>query len=336
MKKLIFIFIFTFMSLPAFADIITLKSGKIMIGTIIEQDTNHILVDIGEGVRVTYDSDRIESIVRKPVASPIIIRPQVEQGAIDDLQQAGQEAIEIPLNPLRTLNGLSRDDIFNSRRENVNKIPALAPKNYEPSMNIFGQIQDGKPWWGLLGLSYFGPGKQSIEGHSRESQFIDNPYLLAGICEKYAQIVTDKSLFPNEIYSKPLKLIWGRDGSFGQIIYNVSQSYQLAVLYRYADPQEQYLALINARDFGFNFFTIDASRSRNISGAVNKILPIIQYIHTGGSCGYPGGCNNRSPTQPELIFKWNRLPARIYLKLWKGQPQDFSQKADMDFVIDLK
>ncbi len=291
MKKLIFIFIFTFICLPVFADTITL---------------------------------------------PIIVAPQVEQGAIDVLEEIGQDAIEIPLNPLRKLDGFSREDIFNSRRENVNKISGFAPPNYAPSMDAFGQIQDGKPWWGLLGLSYFGPGMQSIEGHSRESQFIDNPYILAGVCEKFANIVTNKSLAPQEIYAKPLKLIWGRDRSWGQITYNVSQAYQSAVLYRYIDPQENYLAVINARDFGFNFFAIDASRSRNIRATVNKILPIIQFIHTGGSCGYPGGCNNRSPTQPELNFKWNMLPARIYLKLWRSQPQDFSQKADMDFVIDLK
>ncbi len=133
----------------------------------------------------------------------------------------------------------------------------------------------------------------------------------------------------------PTKLIWGKGASSGEVTYNITDYHRKTSACGYGDIRKLYLSDYNARDFGFNYFAMDSAKSKNITAAFDQIIPIIQYIHTGGSCGYPGGCNNKSPTQPELVIKWEELPAKIYLKLWKVSPADTTQKADMDFIIEL-
>ncbi|MBU1853273.1 MAG: hypothetical protein KJ957_04450 [Candidatus Omnitrophica bacterium] len=58
-------------------------------------------------------------------------------------------------------------------------------------------------------------------------------------------------------------------------------------------------------------------------------------IHCGGSCGYPGGCNNVSPEALDFRVKVNELPANIHVKLWRNEPENVNQKPDMLFMLDL-
>jgi hypothetical protein len=245
------------------------------------------------------------------------------------------ETIDIPLNSPVVLNGSSKEYILKLRRQYIDKIPALAPKNYKPSMDVFGQIQDGKPWWGMMGMCYYGPGEKSILGVSKESRFIVNPYLLVGAEEVNAHIIPVKDAVDKEFYPSPIRLSWQKNGSQAQVTYNVEEFYRQAVKYRYPDTNDLYLSDYNARDFGFNYLAVDSSGSENITAAFDKIININQFIHTGGSCGYPGGCNNKSPHQDELVIKWSKLPAKISIRLWKAQPANARQKADMEYIIDL-
>jgi len=61
-------------------------------------------------------------------------------------------SIEIKLNPTKEYDGLSRSQVLSSRREVVAQEPKLYAKPYEPSHRVFGQIEDGKPWWGIQGV----------------------------------------------------------------------------------------------------------------------------------------------------------------------------------------
>ncbi|MBF0123182.1 MAG: hypothetical protein HQL21_07260, partial [Candidatus Omnitrophica bacterium] len=101
------------------------------------------------------------------------------------------------------------------------------------------------------------------------------------------------------------------------------------------DPKSLYLSDYNARDFGFKFVAIDSALSQNINAAFDQKIPIKQFIHPGKSCGYPGGCNNKSPFQSQLKVSWKRLPARIHVKLWRKDPKLVTEKEDMSFIIDL-
>ena len=62
-----------------------------------------------------------------------------------------------------------------------------------------------------------------------------------------------------------------------------------------------------------------------------------QYLHRGGSCGYPGGCNNISPRTPPIdniqITAW---PARVAIWFWRDDPGSELEAPDMVFVIEFK
>jgi hypothetical protein len=89
--------------------------------------------------------------------------------------------ISIPLREPEEFDFKTKTEILDIRKGCVARCARLAPESYQPSEEVFGRIEDGKPWWGLLGLSYYGNGKDSISGASEESRFILNPLLLVGI-----------------------------------------------------------------------------------------------------------------------------------------------------------
>ena len=347
MYRIIIIFIiFGFAATVSYADTVTLKDGRTFTGTIIERQTDYIVI-FYRNVPLKYNLDQIESInddADDDMDDPDLQsrlksfqkQPQVESikdDAVDDPE--AQREISVSLEQPAEFNFKTKQEIYEIRRNRVSQYQQLAPSNYNPSEEVFGQIQDGKPWWGLLGMCYYGNGEKSILGRSKEARFILNPYLLIGIEEPNAVIIHSTALKPEEFYPTPTRLVWRQNGSWGQVTYNVTGYYQKELKYSYPDPQKLYLSDYNARDFGFNYFAIGSSRSENITATFDKVIPIIQCIHTGGSCGYPGGCNNKSPNQPDLMIEWRRLPAKIYLKLWKGSPASATQKPDMTFVIDM-
>jgi len=94
------------------------------------------------------------------------------------------------------------------------------------------------------------------------------------------------------------------------------------------------LIAYNARDFGFPFMYLDPKNSLNlVPWKSPDALEIPQMIHCGGSCGYPGGCNNMSPHRVELDNnRLTRLPARAYLRLWRERPKD-AKTSSPDFVM---
>jgi hypothetical protein len=213
--------------------------------------------------------------------------------------------------------------------------------DYKPSPAVFGQIVSGKPWWGMLGISYYGPGEKGIAGPSEESRFILNPYLFVGLIEKNARVFKGDDSFAREIYPIPRNLVMDFTTMKGEVTYAISTYMALAQQYGYQDAREPKLTLVayNARDFRFNYLALDGERTKNIKYRKGAIHPIAlkQYIHLGGSCGYQGGCNNMSPKQPALDIAVQQLPATIFTKLWKKRPSKGDQSApDMEFVIHLR
>ena len=52
-------------------------------------------------------------------------------------------------------------------------------------------------------------------------------------------------------------------------------------------------------------------------------------------CGYPGGCNNGSPHQPETEFIIDAYPASATFKLWRQQPDSPDDPADLIYDITI-
>lgn len=257
-----------------------------------------------------------------------------------DLQHAGtgeHRSTSIKLNDMIDMNYMKRSEILDLRKKYVTEYPELVKGRYNPSEEVFGQIRDGKPWWGMLGISYYGPGQNSIAGPSKDSLYILNPFLLVGISEYGAHIVEDASLEPITICPRIVSLEW-EGHTKATATYKVGDFFALQDRYHYEDAGQNRFALIayNARDFGFRYLYIDRNESRNVApNDKNEPVQINQFIHCGGSCGYPGGCNNMSPDQPDLRAQIPSLPAALYIKLWKKKPVNTGAKADMVFIIEI-
>ena len=245
-----------------------------------------------------------------------------------------QNLITIPINSPMELDFKTKSQVYAIRSRYVMKHRNLIDGYYKPSTEVFGGIEDKKAWWGIDGMSYKGSGKESINGPSEESRFICNPFLLAGLVRSY---IFKSKRKPRESYPRPISLAWSADKKYGQVVYAMKRFFHGNPM---DSPQRKHFTLVayNARDLGYKYMYIDLRRSPNISikTGAPKILAIPQFIHTGGSCGYPGGCNNMSPHCDDLEIVVKRLPAKICCKFWKTKPPSQYTPANIEFMVIMK
>lgn len=246
---------------------------------------------------------------------------------------------EIPVNQMEELDFKTKQEIHDLRKRCVLAHGDLVA-SYEPSEAVFGQIVDRMPWWGIYGIYGYGPGERSIEGPSEESRFLLNPYLLVGLSERNAFITSAALDDTSAFYPKPLRIRWQADASLETIEYNVTDHFLYVNGNHFYPTDQRKLDLVayNARDLGFGHLYVDPDKSEGVVWAnrTGRAAPIRQYIHRGGSCGYPGGCNNMSPSQPELLIDVERTPAKAYIKLWRADPRNVNDHCDMTVIIEMR
>jgi len=256
-------------------------------------------------------------------------------------------SVSISIVPPANFNFKSRAEILAMRRREVMKHSELLKGPYYPDDDVFGELASGRPWWGDLGEAYYGPGPKSILGMSEESRFILNPYLLAAeeiIVGLVKERVTEDDLahksFPTFVQPSGLRW-WPRQGK-AEVTYDVS-AFQSQMRSTYGADinfvNESSLEIINARDLGLQYVYIPPTWTYNIEITNPMRGPIAnpQFIHCGGSCGYPGGCNNMSPTCPQLErFKIKKFPARLILMMWKNAPTTGREPPDMVYTINYR
>ena len=226
----------------------------------------------------------------------------------------------------------------------VSEYPIFFQGKYDPrSSSVFRQIQEKKPWWGLKGLMCYGPGKLAIEGESDESRFIDNPFLLVTMEEGHALVLLKNKGNCPLSYPKPTDILFDSDKMTFRVNYNAS-AHEKNIAHTAAhnhmkSPKMTYsFNGRNAVDFGMpyvyatNFKNLHFIESNNLTTYIQKFK---DFIHVGGSCGYPGGCNNGSPHQPPMDFQIDRYPASITFKLWKQKPTSVDEKADLLYEIKI-
>lgn len=251
----------------------------------------------------------------------------------------------VPINEPIELDFLTKQKVFDIRKKYAAACQPVVPKNYTPSEIVFGQITDGKPWWGLVGQDYYDAGQHSIDGLSEETRSINNPLLLFMLDAIYG--IASVNLNGPDLYPKPISLTFKPSQKTISVVYDISgyntaaDNYlKTAVQENFVNENEYLLQGVNARDFGYNFayaystqnIVFDDS-SNNLSTNVQEL---VDFLHTGGSCGYEGGCNNGSPNQPYLHFKTTALPAQLSIKLWKKSPQNKDDSADIYFIMTLR
>ena len=270
--------------------------------------------------------------------------PEEQRKNLLTLPAAGSATL-IPVVPPEEFDGLTQREVLQRRRDRVaalrtlGNLSALIPESYEPLSALYGAIEDRAPWWGLEGLYFHGPGQRSIDGPAEETRFLLNPLLLVGLQENYAHTTRENPRDYRSYY--PILEDLELDPAAPLVIARYNVRGFLDYLRRTKPAEQQdgqlYLSTYNARDFGYNYFAFDSGRSHHIAPQVNKGAPIpnLQFLHRGGSCGFPGGCNNMSPFQPELVLSLSTLPARLAIKLWRELAPSIEAPADVLQLFDL-
>ena len=258
---------------------------------------------------------------------------------------AQAEIYTFPVNPPRELNFMNKEDIFRVRNEMIEAYPIFYQGDYRAEdSSVFRQIENGKPWWGLKGLLCYGPGKLSIEGEADESRFIDNPFLLISVEEGFAlPFMTEKGDCPLS-YPEPTSITFDSDTMTFTVEYSIS-NHDETIEYltrknhiRFRNMRQYAFHGRNALDFGVPYvYATEVNNLHFLNGknVSNTLYRFRDFIHVGGSCGYPGGCNNGSPYQPETEFQIDSYPASITFKLWRKQPQSTDEPADLTYQVNI-
>lgn len=258
--------------------------------------------------------------------------------------RAGKDTVELTLHAMDELDFWTKARVFEYRKQRVLEHLELAavfltrPEAYQPDQKVFGEIEDGKAWWGILGLNYYGSGKQSIKGPSEETRFLGNPYLFAGVIERWAyqprplpaKLVPYYPLAKAGIWSLARRRFTARYDVYTYL----RRADQLQLERRYTEQLS--VVLYNARDFGFTHAELPEGLAHNISvEEPSGPFEIPQMLHAGTSAGYPGRANNMSPAFPKLDITVKKLPARFDVLLWRTQPEP-GQKPTLSCTVLLE
>ena len=233
--------------------------------------------------------------------------------------------LDIPVQMPIELNFRTKADVLELRKRYVELTPNLVAAPYQPSESVFGAIEDGKPWWGLRGQSVWGPGPRSSEGPAEESRFILNPFLLAGANPAIVEIWDEDKVTEEDL----------QRSDFNQDLNNWRAKLKTDKIIPAFG-----VAAYNAVDFNLNYVYVDTAKSihiENVNKPPQEAVKIAHYLHCGGTCQIPGGCNNMSPEMKEIDrIKYTALPARAWVSLWRAKPSNVNVKPDMVVYIDLK
>ncbi len=251
----------------------------------------------------------------------------------------GAQEQHVKIEPLAEFNFKSSQYILDLRKEILDKNPGFLLGPYVPSQKIFGPMQSGKPWWGMYGYFTGGGTKESIVGPAEESRFILNPFILFGVREPAAWRSPYSPQEEDEYYIRPTALVYG-PGPQARASFAVSNHFSYLIRYNYGNAEKRDITLVgyNANDLGFQFWTIELDKSQNINWKYKGANPhpFKELIHVGGSCGYPGGCNNLSPFIHEQIIEIVDFPANAAIKLWRTKPRSVQVPADFSFTMNFE
>lgn len=246
-------------------------------------------------------------------------------------------AIKIPFKQPSALSFTTKKDIYEIRKKAVaNSI--FATPDYQPSEEVFGKIVDYRPWVSMKMCQYETTGKSDIEGPSEEGRFIENPALLVAPEYGFYGYSCEEIAKRGQREEVPLYMLYDKEKNELSIVYK-----HLVFCNPKNHPAWFTLNGLNARDLGYKYVFVDKAKSTFKFNFVEDYnasqfpYEFLNYIHLGRSCKHESGCNNGSPNQPQVNFRYpctgkngkfqkNKM---IYLKLWKNYPKSVGDKADI-------
>ena len=275
----------------------------------------------------------VEVIVMYVVGVLLTIRTRPNRNLLAVGELAVVDEVNVAIQKPMELDGKRKSGVYVLRAVTANRYPELLARKYRPADQVFGQIENGLPWWGVIGQFYYGPGERSIAGPSEESRFLTNPYMLVAVDPVYTwkgKVAEYKVLRGGfELLCNPERLQWYPTKSQAYLTYSAQCAARLG--YKQID-----LIAYNARDLNLKYMYVSYGDSLNVIKAnqPETAYEIPQYIHQGNSCGYSKGCNNMSPATPEIDdLQITDFPAQIMIWLWENQPNSIHQEPDMVYVI---
>ena len=273
-----------------------------------------------------FDSSKVEKVFERPNQKISEYSMNVNM----ELAETGIANIEV--NPPTRLSYKSKNEILEQRKKYIEKVFNL-PK-YKPNEEVFGQIEDGKPWIGIDAAScYWNFNMDRDKGAAEESVFLNNPMALIGAeMPYYGYLYSNNCTYDN--YFMPKSITLDENNKLITVKYNVTNMFKRLT----PELQKKYIFVlnaINARDLGYQWGHVTAANNLKFKEKVITTTSyyFLNYIHVGMSCGINGGCNNGSPFQQELNFKINTLPASIDMVLWKKQPENININPDVKIKL---
>lgn len=232
----------------------------------------------------------------------------------------------------------SKKEIFDIRKSYVKNSPFWY-EGYEPSDEVFGNIEDGKPWLSQYSCRWKDTGVRTTEGPSSISLPIINPTALVLIYYAFIPYKCEDVPKNCKFDFYPINITYNKDKKIVRVIYRQ---------FEHIDPSKRtyyILTGINARDFGYKYAYVDLNKSTFIPKFVEKknisteVVEFQDLIHVGGSCRVEGGCNNHSPDDPNMrIYYSKRLHLNnttLYIKLWKERPNSPEDEPDLVEILQI-
>ena len=280
----------------------------------------------------------VSSFARNKVENPVQllprnVRPAPVRSATPIKESLTQET-EIPVTRPTEMSGWSKAQVFAHRKQAMEN-SIFESESYEPSKDVFGQIENGKPWIAMTVCQDRDTKSLETKGPSEEDRFIANPSMLVAVEWPFLYAYNGPSLCTDDMYNlMPVKISYNPEEREISVTYSEFplKGENMRGFYTFNG--------VNARDLGYHYVYVDKDKTTldmsfdQPENASTQVVAFQNFIHVGGACGVKGGCNNGSPRQPMLEFR--ALPAsnpqgpkEIFLKLWKEKPASTSDPANL-------
>lgn len=253
---------------------------------------------------------------------------------------------EIPFNGTIDLNYKTKEEVCNIRINMAKRSPGkdLCP-NYMPSREVFDNIANEKAWVGLKGRIFHIGTVKPYDGQAEQSRFLCSPYILVGADwrpgfvdvpfdpSRYTPFTIAESQFPLQCPPKTVTLdAVNASEELTYLVTNYRNSVNNYLKIPVGlDKLDLYLNAYNARDFGYKWVGIPASKCEGI----NKVprIPSAAF-EVNQNIATATDMNSLKGDTPDFQrYQCSRLPAKLVVYLWKKQPTALENP---DFTVTLK